>query len=264
MSTGSLDHQYHQQVVPTSPIVDNKFIPNPRIVLFYRRATYADVLAASDVSWRHVLHMIDWERYKIPVPSATDRQTSVGDTSSGEETESAEERDSSDDDSLQSLGLRESCLINSPVSSPAVLKPTQASQIHSRPAPVIVQPVIRVIPNPHHAQTSIFRPSSTPLVFNQSKPTVYGHPVGETQFLLKSPPPAHQPNLQPVVLKPIQNLSHSLQLQQTFHQTHQNSPQPSTNRHLLMVYTKPTISTKPQVIRLVNRNVTAVGTNPGI
>ncbi|EDS44165.1 hypothetical protein CpipJ_CPIJ004973 [Culex quinquefasciatus] len=254
MSTGILDHLYHQQVAPPSPIVDSKLIPNPRIVLFYRRATYADVLAASDASWRNVLHQIDWERHKIPVPSEMDRQTSVGDTSSGEETESAEERDSSDDGRHGN--------INSPVASPPVAQQSQASQIHSRPAPVIVQPAVRVIPNPHHAQTSIFRPSPTPLVFHQSKPTVYGHPVGETQLQLKSPPPAHQTSLQPVVLKPIQNLSHSLQ--QTIHQNHQHSPQPSSNRHLLMVYTKPVISAKTQVIRLVNRNATVVGTNPGI
>lgn len=260
MSPGSLDHLYHQQVTPPSPVMDSKLIPNPRIIMFYRRATYADVLAASDASWRNVLHMIDWERFKIPIPCEADQQPmSVGEVSSGEETDSAEERESSGDDSLMSFGN----LISSPVSSPPVVKPTPPSQIPIRPTPVIVQPVIRMIPNPHHAQTSIFRPSPTPLVFHHPKSTIYGHPIGETQLQLKSPPPAHQPTLHPVVLKPIQNLNPLPQ-----HFQHQQLPQQigsnGSSRHLLMVYTKPVINAKPQVIRLVNRNAAAVGTNPGV
>lgn len=256
MSSGSLDHLYHQKVAPASPELDLSSIPNPRIVVSYRRATYADVLAASDATWRHVLNMIDWESYKIHIPGVTDQRSGVEDISSGEETESAEERESSDDGCQPRLEFS----INLPVPSPPVVKPTQTSHIDQcRPAPAIVQPVIRVIPNPHHAQASIFRPSPTPLTFHPSKPTVYGHPIGETQFQLKSPPPAHQPILQPLVLKPIQNLGHPLQLQQTIHQHHHQSPQ-----HLLMVYAKPVINAKSQVIRLVNRNVAAIGTNPGI
>lgn len=264
MSPGSLDHLYHQQVTPPSPAMDSKMIPNPRIIMFYRRATYADVLAASDASWRNVLHMIDWERFKIPIPSEADQQPpmSVGDVSSGgEETDSAEERESSDDASLKSFGN----MIASPVvTRPQAMKPTLAPQMASRPSPVIVQPVIRMIPNPHHAQTSIFRPSPTPLVFHHPKSTIYGHPIGETQLQLKSPPPAHQPMLHPVVLKPIQNLSPLPQHFQHQQLPQQNSNNSSSSRHLLMVYTKPTINAKPQVIRLVNRNVATVGTNPGV